>query len=145
MRWLDLPPVWLALCLGLAWASRGILAWGADPLRLVGTGLVALGVALMIAAAWQMARARTTIVPRQDPSALVTSGVFRVSRNPIYLGDALILAGFSLRWDAPLGLILVPGFMALIARRFIAGEEARLSAAFGSAFAAWSATTRRWL
>ena len=79
------------------------------------------------------------------PDALVTTGPFAISRNPIYLADALILMGLSLRWDAPIGVLLVPAFVWLITRRFILAEEARLSDHFGAAFDAYRKDTRRWL
>ncbi|MFC2968625.1 methyltransferase family protein [Acidimangrovimonas pyrenivorans] len=144
---IEIPPLWLLLFLALAW---GIGQWLPLPLfgvagRWLGGALVAAGVALMGLAAAQMVLLRTTFIPRRDPSALVTGGIFRLSRNPIYLGDALVLTGAILWWDAPAALPLVPIFMALIQHRFIRGEEARLRAHFGDAFEAWAARTRRWL
>ena len=145
MRWIDIPPVWLLVFALIAFASRGLLVWPQPALAVVGTALVALGLLLMLWAVLTMLRARTTPVPHMSPSALVTTGPFAFSRNPIYLGDALVLAGLSLRWGAPLGLLLVPLFCALIARRFIAAEESRLAAGFGPAWADWSARVRRWI
>lgn len=143
---IDLPPVWLAGFAALVWAAGAVWPVPLDgALHAAGLVLVGTGLALMIAAAWEMRRRRTTVVPHQQPSALVVSGVFRFSRNPIYLGDALILAGLCLRWDAPAALLLVPVFMAVIARRFIIPEEARLRQGFGAAFGDWAARTRRWL
>lgn len=142
---IDTPPVWLALCLALSWALGRIAPMPLPFAGAAGWVLLALGLLFFAGALAEFARARTTVVPRREPSALITTGVFRLSRNPIYLGDALILAGLSLLWDAPLALLLVPAFMALVARRFIAGEEARLKAAFGADYDRWAARTRRWL
>lgn len=144
---IDLPPLWLAFFAALAWAQARFLplagfgAWGGP----AGAALVGLGLALMLAAFVEFRRHRTSVVPHRQPSALITTGVYRFSRNPIYLGDALILAGLCLRWDALPGLLLVPAFMAVISARFIRPEEARLAARFGPDFAAWAARTRRWL
>lgn len=147
IRSIEIPPLWLAIFLGLAWA---VGRWLPLPLfgpagQSAGIGLIALGLALMGVAAAQMVLRRTTFIPRRDPAALVTRGVFRLSRNPIYLGDALVLTGAILWWDAPLALILVPLFMALIQHRFIRGEEERLKSRFGAEFVAWSMRTRRWI
>ncbi len=146
-RILDYPPVWLMLSLVSVWALGQML-----PLdflgvhgRRVGTGLVALGVILMLTALVQMTMARTTFIPRRAPASLVTSGVFAISRNPIYLGDALVLAGCALRWDVIIGLPFVLVFMTLIQKRFILDEEARLRAAFGGEFEAWAARVPRWI
>ncbi len=142
MKWIDLPPIWLLVFAVLTWFSKTILTL---PLPTwLGTGLVIFGIALMVLAVLQMTRKRTTPIPHMQPSALVDDGIFGFSRNPIYLGDALVLAGLSLRWDAPLGLLLVPVFMWVIQTRFIIAEEARLRDAFGPAFVAYRAKTRRW-
>lgn len=147
-KMIDMPPVWLALFLGLVWLQGTYLPVGPAPgpaVRMLGGALILGGLALILVAAWEFRRHRTTVVPHMAPDALVTSGVFALSRNPIYLADAAILAGCALRWHAWPSLLLVPVFMALIARRFIAGEEARLRAAFGPAFDAYAARVRRWL
>jgi protein-S-isoprenylcysteine O-methyltransferase Ste14 len=146
MKWIDLPPVWLALFAALGWAQAAwwplgsFGSWG----DWAGAALVALGVGLAVAAALEFRRARTTIIPHGTPTAIVTSGVYRISRNPIYLGDALILAGLGLRWDSVLALVLVPVFVAVVTARFIRPEEARLRARFGAEFEAWAARVRRW-
>ena len=66
---------------------------------------VALGAALMIAAAWTMTRRGATLHPGRPPTALVTHGVYARSRNPIYLADAIILAGLCLIRQ-PLGALV---------------------------------------
>lgn len=144
---IDLPPLWLALFAALAWAQARLLplvalgGWSGW----AGWALVAAGVALMITAMAAFRRHRTTVIPHREASALVTAGPYRLSRNPIYLGDAMILAGLALIWEAWSGLLLVPAFMAVISARFIRPEEARLRAAFGAAFEAWASRTRRWI
>jgi protein-S-isoprenylcysteine O-methyltransferase Ste14 len=147
MREIDIPPLWLAIFLALAWALALMVPW--HPFGVVGLGgggaVVLAGLGLMGLALAQMLLGRTTFIPRRDPSAMVTGGVFRLSRNPIYLGDAMVLAGAALWLDAPIALLLVPLFMAFIARRYIRDEEARLEAQFGAAYHAWAARVRRWL
>ena len=103
------------------------------------------GGALIGLAAIEFARHRTTIVPHQTPQRMISSGVFAFSRNPIYLGDTLILAGLCLRWEALAGIALVPAFVWIVTRRFIVPEELRLSREFGAAFAAYAARVRRWI
>ena len=147
LKWIDLPPVWLAGFAALAWVQSrfaGLGAFGpwAD---VVGGVLILAGIALMIAAAVEFRRHRTTVIPHMTPKAIVTTGVFARTRNPIYLGDTLVLLGLVLRWDAVPSVILVPLFMWLIARRFIAAEEARLDGEFPEEFAAYRSATPRWL
>ncbi len=149
MRWLDLPPIWLCLFLAVAWWQAALWSYGltfgpvwAD---LLGGLLVGAGVILMALAVFEMRRARTTVIPHLEPSQIVTTGIFSRTRNPIYLGDALVLTGLILAWDSVLSLPLVPIFVWLIERRFIIGEEARLNARFPDAFAQYAGKTRRWL
>lgn len=145
LRRLDLPPVWAAGAAALAWAaaraapapSPGLAGWPA--------GIVAAaGLALAIwSAAWFLRR-RTPIEPRREPRALITEGPFRVNRNPIYTGTALILLGWALQLDAAAALIPVAAFPVVIGRRFIAAEEDALRRRFGPEAEAWLARTRRW-
>jgi protein-S-isoprenylcysteine O-methyltransferase Ste14 len=146
LRDIDIPPSWLVLHIAAAWVisfvSPAVLGVTSTVL---GSVLVASGVLLMGAAVAQMALARTTVIPRRNPSALVSSGVFAWSRNPIYLADAILLTGAILWLDAVVALPLIFSFVWLIQTRFIRDEEARLTLAFGPEFDLWAARTRRWL
>jgi protein-S-isoprenylcysteine O-methyltransferase Ste14 len=147
MRNLDWPPVWTAAAVVLAWLLGLVLPW--PVLGRAGPALGALlaigGLLLMGLAAGQMMLARTTVIPRQAPRALVTQGVFALSRNPIYLGDLMVVAGALFFFHIPWALPLLAGFVWVIEARFILDEEARLRAAFGPEFEAWAARTARWL
>jgi protein-S-isoprenylcysteine O-methyltransferase Ste14 len=146
LRLIDLPPLWLIAFGGFGWWLDGIVPlsfpWGLSDL---GPVLLGAGATLFGLGGVQMLLSRTTVIPRRDPRALVTGGVFRLTRNPIYLGDAALLSGAILWWDAPAALPLVPAFVWIITRRFIRDEEARLRAAFGTAFDDWATRVRRWL
>lgn len=149
MKRFDLPPVWLALFALLAWAQARVLPLGlslAGPVTdLLGGLLVGAGLLLMVLAVIELRRHRTTVVPHRIPDTLVQSGIFSRSRNPIYLGDTLLLAGLVLRFDAVLSLALVPLFVWLIERRFILPEEDRMRRRFRAEFARYQQKTRRWL
>lgn len=141
----DFPPVWLA-----GFAAIGGLFGRAFPVHysansLIGFLLVALALVLMVLAVIQMMIARTTVIPRRDPDALITGGLYRFSRNPIYLADAILLAGLYIAWDALVALPLVAVFMIVIQMRFILEEEERLFRVFGAVFEDYRARTRRWL
>ncbi len=147
MRALDYPPVWLLAALAIAWAEVSL--WGRafdlPLLAMLGSALFWLGLALLALAALSFLRACSTIVPHRAPSALISTGLYRFSRNPIYLGDMLILAGLALHWGALSGLVLVPVLGRILTVRFILPEEARLRAAFGAQADAFFARTRRWV
>ncbi len=148
LREIDIPPLWLALFIAAAWGLDRLapgLATGWNWLAWAGYALIALGVLAMALALIEFLRNRTTFIPRRVPTAFLQHGIYRFSRNPIYLGDALVLAGLILAWDVLAALILVPAFMWLITKRYIEGEEAGLEAKFGAEFIAWKQKVRRWL
>lgn len=141
----DLPPVWMT-----GFALAGAMLGKRFPLDLpcqepVGAALCVLALLIMLGAGLQMFLARTPLIPGHDPRRLLRRGFFRFSRNPIYLADAIFLAGLFIAWGAYAALPLVPAFMWLIFKRFIQGEEARLARLFGHEFSDYRAKTRRWI
>ena len=149
MKWIDIPPLWLLLAIAMTWIIADVqplwLRIGGPVLDLLGGLLVGGGVVLMLLAVAEMRKRRTTVIPHREADNLVTSGIFKHSRNPIYLGDTLVLAGLALRWDAPVALLLVPLFMVTLTHRFIIPEEDRLRRKFRADFARYSEKTRRWM
>ncbi len=144
-----MPPVWLLVCLVLAWIQASYyalgLSFGGVWADFAGGILVGGGLLLMVLAFAEMRRHRTTIIPHETPERLVQTGIFSRTRNPIYMGDALILLGLILRWDAVLSLPLVPVFVWIIEKRFIEPEEDRMRRKFGMEFARYCQKTRRWI
>ena len=149
MKWIDMPPVWLLVAAIATWfigqAAPFGLSFGGSWADFAGGICIGGGLILMLLAITEMRKRRTTVIPHRDADALVTSGIFKRSRNPIYLGDALILLGLILRWDAPLALPLVPVFVWVIERRFIIPEENRLRTKFRQDFYRYTEKTRRWV
>lgn len=149
LKWIDIPPVWLALFAALAWGqSRYLglgLSFGGAWADFAGGLLLGGGVLLALLAALEMRRHRTTLVPHRNAERLVQSGIFSRSRNPIYLADVMILGGLVLWWDAVLSLPLVPVLLWVLERRFVIPEENRLRRKFRADFARYCEKTRRWL
>ncbi len=106
---------------------------------------VALGTAVCIIAAWQFHRHRTTIVPFRPSHVLMTGGVFRFSRNPIYAAMVLIMAGIAVLAGSLGGWLVPPLFAASLHWRFIRPEERMLAAQFGPAYEAYRRRVRRWI
>lgn len=142
---IDLPPVWLVLFMTIAWFMASVWSPMGDAGRPFGLLLIAAGVGLAAWAALEFRRAGTTVIPHREPEALVTGGPYRFSRNPIYLADMAILAGWCLLCGTLAGLILLAPFFAVLERRFIFPEEARLTAALGKPYTDYAARVRRWL
>ena len=140
----------MLLCGAAAWAAARALPALIVPLPGRGAlaiAVLALGLAIELVAAARFLRARTTVSPLspQKATTLVTGGLNRISRNPMYVGQALLLAGWAL-WLAhalaPLGAV---AYVLWITRFQILPEERALAARFGEDYAAYRARTPRWL
>jgi len=145
----DYPPIWLLSFLAVArvsavaaGAARG---FGVELLQFVGGLLTGAGLLIVALSVLAFRQARTTIHPHGDPSALIDSGIFAYSRNPIYLAMVAILAGLSLWWGSILGLILTPVLWKVYDSRFVMPEEARMRDRFGDAFTRYCDRVRRWV
>jgi protein-S-isoprenylcysteine O-methyltransferase Ste14 len=111
----------------------------------MGGALVVAGIAISFAGARLFMRRRTAIIPYKPASALVISGVYRWTRNPMYLGMALIYAGLGILLKSVAALVLLPLVIAIVHRTVIAREEAYLLRAFGGDYAAYKAEVRPWI
>lgn len=153
MNTLDLrvPPVAVA-------AVAAALMWGvarrtprlavAVPGRVgIAVALASAGAGVALAGVVGFRRARTTVNPVRpgEASALVTSGVYRASRNPMYVGFGLALLGWATALAHPLALLGAPAFGVYLTRFQIVPEERALRAEFGPAFEAYARRVRRWL
>jgi protein-S-isoprenylcysteine O-methyltransferase Ste14 len=115
------------------------------PWNLLGIIPLALGITLNLVADNAFRRANTTVKPFEKSSALITTGAFRLSRHPMYLGFVLILIGIAVLMGSLTPYIVVLAFAVLIDRWFIGTEEAMLAETFGVEWEKYKRTTRRWL
>lgn len=148
-RTLVLPPLPYALALYAAWwLDRHWLAWPLDMGGLnqpMGWLLMGAGLTLFT---WTLAtfwRHRTTVNPYKAASDLATDGPFRISRNPIYLGDWLIYTGVTLLLASLWPLAFAPLVWLIIRFGVIRHEEAHLEAKFGQPYRDYRTRVRRWL
>jgi protein-S-isoprenylcysteine O-methyltransferase Ste14 len=147
-RSLNIPPVYFLAALLLMALLHQVLPLAQiffAPYRYAGIVIMALAVAPILWAALLFRRAGTGIVPFSPATALVLSGPYRFTRNPMYLGLAGTLLGAALLMGSLSPFAVIPAFMALIADRFIAPEEAMLERAFGRDYLDYMAKVRRWL
>lgn len=122
------------------------LAWIIPPFwNLSGLILIASGLILNLSADRAFHTAHTTVKPFEESSSLVTSGVFRISRNPMYLGFALILTGIAILLRTLLPYLVIIVFVAVIDRTFVTVEERMLAEKFGVSWKHYQSVTRRWL
>ena len=117
-------------------------------LRLAGcTVFVTAGVFFSAAGIVSFRRARTTINPTkpETTSSLVSSGIYRITRNPMYVGLSLVLVAWAIFLFSAWALLGPVAFVLYIRRFQIAPEERALAKLFGSEYAAYRARVRRWL
>ena len=110
-----------------------------------GSLLAAAGLALDVAAMLTMYRARTNILPNRAADKLLTTGVFALTRNPIYTGNTLLLSGIALYWPSVwlIPVTIVAAFA--VDRLAIRREEAHLATRFGADFRIYARQTPRWI
>lgn len=142
------PPVWMVLAVLLQLALH---RWAPGPqlvppaLRDLGLLPGFAGVGLIFWCLTLFVRRRTPIKPFTESTALIREGPYRVSRNPIYLGLALVLCASAAGLGSTTPWLPVAGFVALIQQRFVRREEDLLRARFGAEYEAFCGQVRRWL
>ena len=119
-----------------------VLPW---PWNLTGLLPLAVGMVVFLLAAIEFRRAHTTIMPFKPSSALITSGMYRVTRNPIYLGMTFWLIGAAMLFGTLTPLFVWPGFVLVVDLLFVRAEERMLAERFGDSFSAYRQCVRRWI
>ena len=117
------------------------------PLPWIAYGLVplAIGIAINLIADKAFHQANTTVKPFEESASLITEGVFRYTRNPMYLGFVLILIGIALMFGSLSPWLIVPIFAIMMDFMFIRPEERMLDVQFGPAWLDYKARVRRWI
>ncbi len=142
------PPVLLGIAIlgGFSLNQLMPIAVASSPLnQFIGLALIAGALALDVWASLTFRRAKTTILPHRGSDALVTGGPFQYSRNPIYLGNLLILGGIGLLLGSVWHIALVAPLGYAIMRFAITREEAHLEAKFPREWADYTSRVRRWI
>jgi len=114
-------------------------------LRYVGLILTFVGFLLGIAALNEFRKARTTLDPHGSVKKLITAGIYRFTRNPIYLGFLLMVIGVPLNFGLYWGIGMAPFYIILMNRLIIEREENYLEKKFKNTYANYKSQVRRWL
>jgi len=143
-----LPPTYLLLAIVAMTAFhfrlplRQILPF---PWRLLGLLPFLIGLTLNLAADRQFKQQETTVKPFERSTSHITTGVYQISRNPMYLGFVLILLGIGILLGSLSPLLVVPPFGVLLEVVFIRAEERKMAAEFGQAWHIYKEQVRRWI
>ena len=144
------PPVVAALVAGSMWAIAMLAPLVDAPAAMrvaVAVVMVLIGVTFDLAGLIAFRRTKTTVNPRKPEKAvaLVCSGVYRLTRNPMYLGLVFVLVGWAVYLSSAWALLGPVAFALYINRFQIKPEERVLSTLFGSRYAVYKSSVRRWL
>ncbi|WP_297800129.1 isoprenylcysteine carboxylmethyltransferase family protein [Arenimonas sp. GDDSR-1] len=148
---LKIPPPVIALgcAAGMYFLAENTLLYGLGPLWTLpaAIGLALIGIGFDLAGVLAFRRHRTTINPLHPENTrhLVTGGVYRISRNPMYVGMAILLLAWTVYLESPAALLGLVAFIAYITRFQIIPEESLLAQHFGADFEAYRQRVRRWL
>ena len=148
---LKIPPVvvvvvFAATMLGLSWLMP-LATFELPGSRIASLGLALLGMATSMAGVLAFRASKTTVDPRtpEAASTVVVGGIYRLSRNPMYLGFLSMLAGWAVYLSNAAAAALLPAFVAYINAFQIKPEERILLSKFGPCFAEYMASVRRWM
>ena len=148
---LKIPPPAVALLIAAAmWGISRVTPMVDVPTlarAILGVALAVAGVGIALAGSFTFRRAGTTVNPfkPETATALVTSGVYRYTRNPMYVGLGLLLLGWAAYLCSIPAFLCLPVFIWYLDRFQIAPEERALTALFGATYTDYQARVRRWL
>lgn len=142
------PPGYLLACLVLMLAFRiwlPVYAFIEPPQAYAGLVAVLFGIAVSATSSGMFNKAGAGVEPFSEATVLVTDGLYRFSRNPMYLGMFIMLLGFAFMMGRLGALLPLPIFVLIIHKRFVIAEESFLEAAFGQKYLDYKSRVRRWI
>jgi protein-S-isoprenylcysteine O-methyltransferase Ste14 len=113
--------------------------------RIIGLALGIVAIVFSLAAAVQFWRARTPMMPYKSTTAIIESGPFAISRNPLYLGMTLAYVAISVFLNTAWPLFVLPLVLLVMHRGVIAREERYLQQKFGERYVEYTTRVRRWI
>jgi protein-S-isoprenylcysteine O-methyltransferase Ste14 len=148
---LKIPPPAYALIIGfLMWSLNKyfpVVHFISSPWNKIGLVLIALAFTMDLSSLFLFFKKHTTPSPftPDNASALVTTGLYKMTRNPMYVGLLIILAGYGVWLGSLMPFVLLPVFYGLITHMQIKPEEAILEKKFGQEYLDYKSRVRRWL
>lgn len=143
-----LPPTYLLLAIVVMGALHLLVPWlqvVAFPWTMFGLVPLAVGLVLNLVADANLKKHGTTVKPFEESSALVTTGAYRISRHPMYLGFTLILVGIAVVMGTAVPFVVVAVFVVHMETAFVRVEENMMEARFGDEWRRYKARVRRWI
>ena len=142
------PPIITLICgLGIYFSRPLFPKYNYISIDIIAASFLLLGIIILITAVLSFKRQSTTVSPLQPEKAsyLVVSGIFKYSRNPMYLGMLLILISMTIKFNFVGGILIIFGFITFITKFQIIPEEIALERLFGKEFTRYKKKTKRWV
>jgi protein-S-isoprenylcysteine O-methyltransferase Ste14 len=142
------PPIWLLLGLIAIFALNElypVIRFTSLVFQVAGGVVIVIGLVLLVSANGLFVRAGTDVIPFRNVSSLVTTGIYRYTRNPMYVGMAAVLLGCALTVGVVPALLVPIVFAVIVEARFIRPEEQMLRELFPQEYPAYCQRVRRWL
>ena len=142
------PPIWLLLGLILTFVCNQYFPgprFTSFAGQIIGGVLILVGLLLLVSANGMFTRAGTGVIPFRNVTALVTGGIYRYTRNPMYLGMIAVLLGSAITVGATTALPIALVFAIIVEWRFIRPEEDMLRERFPEEYPAYCQRVRRWI
>ena len=142
------PPIITLICgLGIYFSRPLFPKYNFISIDIIAASFFLLGIIMLITAVLSFKKRSTTVSPLQPEKAsyLVVSGIFKYSRNPMYLGMLLILISMTIKFNFVGGILIIFAFITFITKFQIIPEETALEKLFGKEFTRYKKKTKRWI
>ena len=148
MKKLKIPPFYLLISIVLMIVLHKyfpILLIAKGPVSIMSLIVLIFGVSLVFIASRLFTRFKTPIKPFEESTHLITTGIYKYTRNPVYIGMILILVGIGVYLGTLSPFLVIPFFIYFIRKDFIVKEEAFLLEIFGEEYKSYKKNVRRWI
>lgn len=146
---LKLPPLHVLLCvLGMKTLTVYFPQSTVVPMHIstiLWIACLVFALSILVISVLKFRRHRTNIEAFREPNNLITSGIFAITRNPIYIGFLIAIIGAAFYFNQPLAFVFVPVFFLLADLWYIPHEEKDATRIFGQEFEAYKKRVRRWI
>tara|TARA_B100000989_G_scaffold203175_1_gene153771 strand:+ start:1081 stop:1536 length:456 start_codon:yes stop_codon:yes gene_type:complete len=141
------PPLVTVMCIGIIYLFESKIEYSNYDLKVVGIIFLILGLIIILSAVLKFIKAKTTVDPSRPykTSNLVMSGIYNITRNPMYLGMLFLIMSYSMYNNNIVGCIVIPIFIFYINKFQIEPEEIEMRRKFGESFENYCKKVNRWL
>ena len=141
------PPIVTLLCIGIIYLFESQIEYSEPDLKVVGIIFLILGLIIIFSAVLKFIKTKTTVDPTRPhkTSNLVINGIYKITRNPMYLGMLFLIMAYAIYNKNVIGCVIIPIFIFYINKFQIEPEEIEMRKKFGESFENYCKKVNRWL